>query len=291
MRKLLPFKHRMMMPATVTLFLIIVLPLLYSIYVSLHQYILQFGMGRFTGLQNFLDAFRQTGFLTSIRNTFVLTFSVVSIEFLVAFGLALLLDRKDLKGKRIYTIILMLPIMMPPITVGLIWRLLLHPDLGVVNYMLTVFGLQKLGWYGSPQLAMLTVIMVDVWHETSLMLIIILSGLTSLDRTPFEAAHVDGARFFQTLRHVTVPLLAPVLTVAVLIRMVAAIKTYDLIYILTRGGPGSKTETMSHYIYIMAFRKMNMGSAAAEAFLLLLLIMVFVWALFILPNIGRSRIE
>ena len=291
MSRLFSFKNNLMIPAVVTLLLIIVLPIIYSVYVSLHQYILQFGLGRYIGLGNFLEAFRQGGFLNSIKNTFILTFSVVILEFLIAFGLALLLDRKDLKAKKFYTIILMLPIMMPPITVGLIWRLLLHPDLGIINYLLSVVGIPKPGWYGNPLLAMPTVILVDVWHETSLMLIIILSGLTSLDRTPFEAAYVDGANFFQTLWHVTIPLLAPILTVAALIRTVAAIKTYDLIYILTRGGPGARTETMSHYIYVMAFRKMNMGSAAAQSFLLLFLIMGFVYLLFIATRVGKSRIE
>ncbi len=291
MKRLLPFKHRMMLPAALTLVIIIILPLLYSIYVSLHEYVLQYGIGGFVGLKNYVVAFTQKGFLTSIQNTFVLTCTVVIVEFLFAFGLALLLDRKTLKGRNFYTVILMLPIMMPPISVGLIWRLLLHPDLGVVNFLLKTVGLHALGWYGNVQTAMITVIMVDVWHETSLLLIIILSGLTSLDHAQFEAAQVDGASFFQTLRHVTIPLLAPVLTVAALIRTVAAVKVYDLIYILTSGGPGSRTETMSYYIYKMAFRKMDMGSAAAESFLLLVVIMLFVYLLFIATRAGRNRTE
>lgn len=285
------FKYRMMMPAALTLVIIIILPLLYSIYVSMHEYILQFGLGRFVGLHNYLAAFTQKGFVTSITNTFVLTFAVVIIEFIVAFSLALLLDRKTLKARNFYTVILMLPIMMPPICVGLIWRLLLHPDLGVVNFVLKSIGLQALGWYGDASTAMLTVILVDVWHETSLLLILILSGLTSLDHTQFEAAQVDGASFFQTLWHVTIPLLAPVLTVAAIIRTVSAVKVYDLIYILTAGGPGSRTETMSYYIYKMAFRKMDMGSAAAESFLLLIVIMIFVYLLFISTRMGRNRAE
>ncbi len=291
MRQSSAFKYGMMLPAVLTLLVVIILPILYSIYVSLHQYLLQFGIGRLVGLKNFIDALKDKEFLVSIRTTFTLTVSVVSIEFLVAFGLALLLDRKELKARNLYTVILLLPIMMPPITVGLIWRLLLHPDLGIVNYLLSFLGLHKLGWYGDPALAMPTVIMVDVWHETSLMLIIILSGLTSLDRTQFEAARVDGASFFQTLWHITMPLLAPVLTVAALIRTVAAIKMYDLIYILTRGGPGSRTETMSYFIYKNAFRKMNMGSSAAESFVLLFVIMAFVYLLFIATRVGRSRTE
>jgi multiple sugar transport system permease protein len=102
-----------------------------------------------------------------------------------------------------------------------------------------------------------------------------LAGLTSLDRTPYEAALVDGASMLQTFFYITLPMLSPVIMVAVLVRMIAAIKTYDLIYILTRGGPGFRTETMSYYVYKMAFRKMSMGDAAAQSFILLLIILIF----------------
>ncbi len=170
-----------------TLVVIIILPLLYSIYVSVHEYLLQYGIGGFVGLKHYIAAFTEKGFLTSIRNTFVLACTVVSIESLVAFGLALLLDRKSLKARNLYTVILMLPVMLPPISVGLIWRLLLHPDLGVVILPAAgPVGLHALGWYGNAQTGMLTAIMVNVWHETSLLLIIILSGLTNHDHTQFE---------------------------------------------------------------------------------------------------------
>jgi multiple sugar transport system permease protein len=268
------FKYSMMYPAILMLVLVIIAPLIYSFYISLHKYLLQFGLGEWRLARNYLDAFTDREFLVSMKNTFVLTFSVVSLEFLIALGLALMLHKENLKGKNIYTIILMIPVMMPPIAVGLIWRLLLHPDLGIVNYVLGIFRIPPQGWYGDPNLAMLTVIGVDVWHETSLILIILLSGLTSLDRTPYEAARVDGASSFQTFIYITLPMLAPVITVAVLVRMIAAVKTYDLIYILTRGGPGFKTETMSYFVYKTAFRKMSMGDASAQSFILLIIILI-----------------
>jgi multiple sugar transport system permease protein len=273
--KIFQFKYSMVYPAVIVLALVIVAPLLYSLYISFHKYVLQFGMGKFTFLENYLSAFINIDFLKSMKNTFVLTFSVVALEFLIALGLSLILNREDIKAKKFYTVVLMIPVMMPPIAVGLIWRLLLHPDLGIVNYVLSLFGVHKLGWYGAPKLAMLTVIGVDVWHETSLILIILLAGLTSLDKTPYEAARVDGASSLQTFYYITLPMLAPIITVALLIRMIAAIKTYDLIYILTRGGPGFRTETMSYYVYKMAFRKLSMGDAAAQSYILLIIILIF----------------
>jgi multiple sugar transport system permease protein len=232
-------------------------------------------LGKWVGSKNYLQAFRREEFLVSMKNTFVLTISVVSLEFVIAMGLALLLNREDLKFKNFYTVILLIPVMMPPIAVGLVWRLLLHPNLGIINHLLSLFGIPKLGWLGDPNLAMLTVIGVDAWHETSLILIILLAGLAALDRTPFEAALVDGASSVQTFFYITLPMLSPVILVAVLIRVIAAIKTYDLIYILTAGGPGFRTETMSYYVYLMAFRKMSMGDASAMSFILLLIILLF----------------
>jgi len=290
-RKIFLFKYNMVYPAVFMLLLVIIVPLGYSFYISLHKYILQFGLGNWTYLQNYIKAFTHREFLISMKNTFVLTFSVVSLEFIIALGLALILNRDDVKGKKFYTIILMIPVMMPPIAVGLIWRLLLHPDLGIINYLIGFIGFPKLGWYGDPKLAMLTVIGVDVWHETSLFMIILLAGLTSLDKTPYEAALVDGASSVQTFFYITLPLLSPIITVAILIRMIAAIKTYDLIYILTRGGPGFRTETMSYYVYKMAFRKMSMGDAAAQSFILLLIILIFSLVLIKVMETKGDKIE
>ncbi len=269
------FKNSMMFPAVLVLSLVILVPLAYSLFISFHDFILQFGLGKWVGSKNYLQAFRREEFLVSMKNTFVLTISVVSLEFVIAMTLALLLNREDLKFKNFYTVILLIPVMMPPIAVGLVWRLLLHPNLGIINHLLGLFGIPKLGWLGDPNLAMLTVIGVDAWHETSLILIILLAGLAALDRTPFEAALVDGASSVQTFFYITLPMLSPVILVAVLIRVIAAIKTYDLIYILTAGGPGFRTETMSYYVYLMAFRKMSMGDASAMSFILLLIILLF----------------
>jgi multiple sugar transport system permease protein len=165
-------------------------------------------------------------------------------------------------------------LLISPIAVGMIWRLLLHPELGAINWVLGLAGLPKQEWLSGQNTAMPTIIGVDVWHETSLMIVIILAGLTALPKDPIEAAAVDGATAWQTLRTITLPLLTPVLVVAVLIRLIAAMKTYDLIYILTRGGPGSATETISYLIWKNAFTSLDMGNAAAASFLLLIVIML-----------------
>ncbi len=262
----------LVLPAILGIWLVVGFPLLYAFYVSLHDYILsRGGIGEFN-LGNYTQIFSDRLLVGATRNTIVLTFSVVVLEFLIGFGLALLLHNKRLRGRDIYLLILLIPMLMPPITVGTIWRLLLHPELGIINYFLGLIGLPQPAWLGDPRLAMITIIIVDIWHETSFILLILLAGLTSLPDELYEAAMIDGANSVQQFRFLTVPLMMPTILVAILIRMIAALKTYDLVYILTRGGPGIATETISYYIYRVAFVFLDMGKSAAMSFLLLVVI-------------------
>jgi multiple sugar transport system permease protein len=264
----------MIVPTIVALLVVVAFPLIFALYVSTHEYDLtEGGIGAFTGWENYAQTIGDELFANAARNTVVLSVSVVALELIIALGLSLLLNQSGLRFRNVYLAILLIPLLVSPIAVGLIWRLLLHADLGAVNWALGLFGLPKQEWLSGQATAMPTIIGVDVWHETSLMIVIILAGLTALPRDPIEAASVDGANAWQTLWTVTLPLLTPVLLVAVLIRMIAAMKTYDLIYILTRGGPGSATETISYSIWKNAFTTLDMGRSAAASFLLLLAIL------------------
>ncbi len=266
-------RYAFVLPAVLGIATVIAFPLAFSFYISFRDYIVSLGgIGEFVGLDNYRYAFTQDLTLSATKNTLALTFWVVVLEFLIAFGLALLLNRRGLKFKGIYLSILMIPMFMPPIAVGLIWRLLLHPELGIINYALGALGLPQPAWLANTRLAMVTIIMVDIWHETQLLLTILLAGLTALPDEPYEAALVDGANSFQAFRHVTVPLMMPTIVITILIRLIAALKTYDLVYILTRGGPGTATETISYYIYRVAFVFLDMGKSAAMSFTLLIVI-------------------
>jgi multiple sugar transport system permease protein len=270
----LPFRVRMVIPTIVALLLIVAFPLLYALWISLHEYDLtEGGIGDYVALANVRRVVEMEPFRNAAINTVVLTVSVVAIELFVALGLALLLNQPNLRFKSLYLAVLLIPLLVSPVAVGLIWRLLLHPDLGAVNWALNGIGLPGQEWLGRTSTAMPTVIGVDAWHETSLLLVILLAGLTSLPKEPVEAATVDGANKWQVLVSITLPLLTPVILVAVLIRMIAAMKTYDLIYVLTGGGPGSATETISYRISKVAFTALDMGRAAAASILLLLVIL------------------
>jgi multiple sugar transport system permease protein len=276
----------LVLPALIGIWVVIGFPLLYAFYISFHDYVISQGGIGAVNLANYLNIFQDTQLIGASRNTLVLTISVVTLEFLIAFGLALLLNNKRLRWRNIYLLILLIPMLMPPITVGLIWRLLLHPELGIINYVLGVVGLPQPAWLGNPNLAMATVVIVDIWHETSFILLILLAGLTALPDELYEATEMDGANPLQQLRYLTIPLMLPTILVAILIRMIAALKTYDLIYILTRGGPGVSTETISYYIYRVAFVFLDMGSSSAMSFLLLVIIIILTLVLMRIMRAG-----
>src|SRR5918994_1784097 len=253
------FRYGMTLPTVLALLLVVAFPLAFALYVSTHEYDLtEGGIGAFTGIENYARTIGDELIANATRNTVVLAVSVVAIELVIA------------------------------LAVGLIWRLLLHADLGAVNWALGLVGLPKQEWLSGQTTAMPTIVGVDVWHETSLMIVIILAGLTALPRDPIEAAAVDGANRWQAFWTVTLPLLMPVLLVAVLIRMIAAMKTYDLIYILTRGGPGSATETISYSIWKNAFTSLDMGRSAAASFLLLIAILALTVVLVRVMSVGRD---
>jgi multiple sugar transport system permease protein len=250
-------------------------PLAYAFVASVQRFLLS---GRdlsrpFAGAANYFEFASSDAFRNAAQNTLVLSASVVILETIIAFGLAVLLALPNLRFRNVYLLVLMVPLLLSPVAVGLSWRLILHPDLGILDWVLTLFGLPRFAWLGSVNLALPTIIGVDVWHETSALILIFYAGLQSLPRDPIEAAVVDGASPLQSLRHITVPLMMPIVVVGVLIRLVSAVKTYDLIYILTRGGPGTSTETVSFLIWRTGLAgPLNIGQAAAGSIILLFVI-------------------
>ena len=168
---------------------------------------------------------------------------------------------------------LLVPMMLPSVVVGVVWRLMLNPDFGAINGTLRRIGLNtaSLTWTASPKLAMLSVIAVDVWQWTPFVFLVLLAGLQAIPEEPYEAALIDGSSPRQTFWHVTLPLLKPSILIVLLLRTMDLLRVFDQIFILTEGGPGFATETISLYIYRTAFRFFDFGYAAAMSFVLLAL--------------------
>jgi multiple sugar transport system permease protein len=271
----LPFRWRLLIPLFIALMIVDAFPLAYAFIASVQRFLLS---GRdlsrpFIGLQNYIEFASSAAFVNAAQNTLVLSASVVTLEILIAFALAVFLALPGLRFRGVYLLILMVPLLLSPVAVGLSWRLILHPDLGILNWLIGLVGLPRFAWLGDVDLAMPTIIAVDVWHETSALILIFYAGLQALPHEPLEAAKVDGASALQSLRHITLPLMVPIIVVGVLIRLVSAVKTYDLIYILTRGGPGTATETVSFLIWRTGLAgPLDIGEAAAGSVILLFVI-------------------
>jgi multiple sugar transport system permease protein len=262
----------MLAPSLVFLLGVSVFPLLYSLQISLFSF--RFGSPyRFVGLDNYAHLFRDPGFGNALVITAVFTFCAVAIEFLLGLSLALLVAG-DFRLKGLFRIAFMLPMVVTPVIVGITFRFIFTSDLGVISYVTRLMFGRQFNFLSTPELALPAVIVVNVWEWTSFMFLILLAGLQSLPTEPFEAARVDGASPWQIFRDFTLPLLKPVILVALLIRTMDAFTTFDSIFILTAGGPGTSTETVSLYVYDTAFQFSQLGYAAAMVLVILLLLVV-----------------
>jgi len=253
-------------PTIAVLFALTIYPLIYSIKISL-----QSESGNWT-LQNFTRLISDHFFLSALAHTVVYAAIALTFEFLIGLGLALLLSAQ-MRGRSVFRSLLLVPMMLPAVVVGVVWRLILNSNFGALNGTIKGIGINTdaLTWTGSPKLAMASVIVADVWQWTPFMFLILLAGLQAIPQEPYEAALIDGASGWQTFRHVTLPLLKPAILIALLLRTMDLLRVFDQIFILTEGGPGFATETVSLYIYRTAFRFSNFGYAAAMSFVLLLI--------------------
>ena len=229
------------------------------------------GKAPFVGLTNYARILQDPNFWWSAWVSLIFVFATVLLTFLIALSLALAIER-DQVLQRILSPILLLPLMATPAVVGLIWNVLLATDHGVINYLMEMAGLPQIDWLTNSQWALVTIVLVDVWQHVPFMFFALLAGLSVMSSEPTEAAKIDGANWWQLQRYITIPLLAPIILVVVLFRMIGALNTFDMIYILTQGGPGTATQTLSIFLYHMAFRVKHMGMAAALSILMLAIV-------------------
>lgn len=267
-------------PAVIVLSLVILAPIVIAIITSFYDYtLIDRSLDKFIGLKNYFNSITNEKFIHSSIVTISFVLLVVLFEFLIGFLIAILLNQVE-KFRNIYYFILLIPLLINPVVVGLIWRMFLHPQLGILNYVIGLIGIDPVNWLGDPQNAFITIIMVDIWHQVSFMIILLLAGLASIPEEPYEAARVDGANAFQQFRDITLTYMRPVIIITLLIRLIFALKTYDLIYIMTKGGPGDATDLISYYIYRSAFIGLDLGQAASMSVILLIIVCIIIYPLF-----------
>ena len=276
------------LPAVIVLLLLTIYPFIYLIYVSLHIWPISPTLPRiFLGFGQFTYLFSDPMFIESMQVTINLMIIGVTIQISLGTLLAILLSTKS-KFTNYFTLPFMIPVFISPVVVGLIWKFMFNYDLGILNYLLNVIGLESVNWLGTTRTAFWSVVIIDTWQWTPFTTLIIKAGLDSVDPTPQEAATVDGATRVQIFRYVTFPTIAPIFTVALLFRTLDAFKAFDIIYIVTRGGPGGSTYVLGYNIWKTAFYQNQLGLAAAMSVVMIIIATILA---FILVRIMKGLME
>ena len=278
----------MVLPAVIVLLLLTIYPFIYLVYVSLHIWPISPNLPKiFLGFGQFTYLFSDPSFIESMQVTISLTVVGVSLQISLGTLLAILLSTKT-KFINYFTLPFMIPVFIAPVVVGLIWKFMFNYDLGILNYLLNVIGLESINWLGTTTTAFWSVVLIDTWQWTPFTTLIIKAGLDSVDPTPQEAAYVDGATRFQIFRFVTFPTIAPIFTVALLFRTLDAFKAFDIIYVVTRGGPGGSTYVLGYNIWKTAFYQNQLGLSAAMSVIMIIIATIFA---LILVKIMKSQME
>lgn len=261
-------------PALIVLILINVVPLFYTLTTSFEDYYLPRAASReYIGFGNYLEMFRDERFWHAFGRTLVFVGVSIVLELIIGFALALMLMRQRfavgfLRGA------LLLPVIVTPIAVAFVWRLLFSPSLGLFNYVLAMVGIGPMEWIYSPDQAMPALIIVEVWQRAPELMLIIFTALLAFPKDLSEAATIDGASAWKIFWSIKLPLLKPIVMVGVLFRVIDLFKTFDIFYILTRGGPGVSTETLAVLVYQSGFGFLRMGYASAQAVVLFIVILI-----------------
>lgn len=270
-----------LLPAMLVLFFTTIYPMIYAGYLSFRSYDLAkpFVPRMFVGLSNYETVLSSSDFLNALKITFQLMAITLTVQLVVGVGLALLVTQK-LPGMGLARTLLLIPMMISPVIVGLVWLFLYFPELGYLNYFLSFIGVNAIPWITSPDWALWAIAIADIWQWTPFIMMGTAAALTSLSPEPYEAARIDGNTRWQVFRYVTLPQLKPVLVSLLFLRAIDAFKIYDIIFVLTKGGPGDSTEVLSLYIYRQSFTFWQMGVGAAASWVSLIIIVVLITLFF-----------
>lgn len=258
-----------LLPALILIVFLTMYPLARVFYLSFYRYNPIRRVERFVGFANYLRLFSDRFFLTGLKNTFLFSVGATVTEVLLGLGLALMFNVK-FRGRKLFLPLVIFPMMFSTMVICAIWRSMYHYDYGIFNYALRSLGFEPVKWLINKDLALWSVVLVDIWQWTPMAFLILLAGLQSIPGELYEAARVDGATGTRLFRHITLPLLRNHIFLALLLRSIDTFKIFDKVYALTGGGPGTATETISFYIYRQGFTYFNMGRASAAAVVMFL---------------------
>lgn len=274
MKKDRPIAILLIMPALIILIAIAIFPLVFSINVSLRHYDLRLPAEDypFVGAKNFIRIFGDGKFAASLITTAKFIVMGASLQLGIGMGLALLLS--SIPWRKYILPIIVIPTLTPPVVAGYMGTIIFHPE-GPINYILSLLGIgSKILWHTSPSTALLTTVLVDTWQWFPFTTLLILAGILSLPRDVLDGAKVDGASSWQIFRHIILPLTKDVITIALLFRVLEMLRVFDVIYVMTFGGPGSVTEVVNFYAYLTGFRYWDLGYTAAIGWIVVIILTV-----------------
>lgn len=271
------------LPAVAFVVVMMLFPVLYTLFLSFTNWNLTSGMPlNIVWLKSYLRVFNEPRFISAVGRTFSFTLLAVAVETALGLALALLLNR-EFWGKSAMKLILLLPLVATPVAIGIVWNLFFDPTIGFMNYMLSLLGLPMSEWVSNTETVIPSLALVDIWQWTPMVTLIILAGLAGLSQEPYESAKVDGANAFQTFSQITLPMIAPTLLTAMILRSIDALKTFDIIYAMTGGGPGYASETLNIMAFKYSFEYFRMGQSSV--------ILIFLFLLVLLLSIAIMRLR
>jgi len=252
---------RFVVPAVVVIAAVIVFPWVFTVFMSLHDWQVA-SPRRWVGLDNYVALLGDERFRAAVGRTFVYTLLAVVLPTLIGIAAAIVFHQ-EFPFRGVLRSIYILPMVATPVAIALVWTMMFHPQLGVLNYLLSLVGLPPSLWVYSPRTVIPSLVLVETWQWTPLVMLIVLGGLATLPSEPLESAVVDGASPWRIFRDITLPLILPFIMVAVVLRTIDALKAFDTIFTITQGGPGTASETINIYLYLQAFSFFRIGHASA----------------------------
>ena len=263
-----------LLPCLAYLIVMAIFPLTWSLRLSFTKWLATIMENpEWTGITNFRDIlFKDPRFWSALWFTVRFVFLTVVIQLGIGLGLAHLLHN-NFRGRNFFRVLFLIPMACPPIAVAFLWKMMLHPDIGIINTALQTIGLAKVKWTTSVVVAPFTIVMVDVWEWTPFMFLVLFAAFQALPVEIYDAAAVDGASNFQVFRKITFPLVAPIIVTIVLIRIIDAFKLFELIFGITSAGPANATEALSFYVYLTGIKWMNLGKGSAMSWIFLLIVL------------------
>lgn len=263
-----------LLPALIVLILLTIYPFFYALFISFREIDILRDINNFVGFKNYIEILQDETFWVSLFNTVKFVLFAVFFEFILGMIFALFFNT-GFKRIKLLRALVLIPMLLPPITVALTWKMMFAYDTGILNFFLRTLHLQPIEWLSSTKWALFSIIFTDIWQWTPFVFLVVLASLQSIPLELYESANVFGANKFQCFRYITLPLLRPGLILALLLRTIDTFRIFDKMYTLTGGGPGNATETITFYIFRHGFKYFETGYSAAASLIMVIMILIF----------------